>query len=88
MKRIFMVILGVLFLLVGAGIGFMLLQYLVQGTGLQFLPVFNASTILIGWINVTGMLLASGICFCLGCYWCAEAAVTPEKGASGKDVCR
>lgn len=77
MKRISLLLGGVAFLGASAGFAFLLLQYLMGGSGLQFilLPGVNIATVLIGWVHVIGLGLGCLLCFVLGAWCCAEGLV-------------
>jgi hypothetical protein len=77
MKRIVILLAGVASLLASACFAFVLVMHLFDGAGLQrYLPFLSTTGVLIGWVHVMGLALASGLSFALGVYWCADGLVS------------
>jgi hypothetical protein len=70
-----MIVGGSLCLLLSLALLFLAIAYLTGGAGLQFIGVFGLPSIIVGSVHLMGLLLAAGICFCLGVALLAHAVV-------------
>jgi hypothetical protein len=81
MKRIFLIIGGMFWLLFALGFGFFLVQYVGGGAGLQFFgPIFSSETVLLGLAHVTGIVMTSFLCFAIGVGLCVHGIVPKKTG--------
>ena len=76
-KRAMYVVGGVLWLLFSLGFGFILIDYVAGGAGLQFLggPVSSGS-VWLGIAHVTGFVAAIVSCFAIGAWLCARGLIS------------
>ena len=82
MKRAMFLIAGACWFLFALGFGFILLQYIGQGAGLQFFGwMFSSGSVLIGLMHVVGLVIASFSCFAIGAWFFARGFVR-----AGEDV--
>ena len=69
--------------------GFFVLQYVLQGAGLQFFPLaVSSGSVLVGLVHIVGFVSASGLCFAIGVGLCAHGLVPPpptQKEKAEKD---
>ena len=63
MKRTLYLTGGICWLLLALACAALLLQYVLQGAGLQFLPFLSNASITLGWIHVIGFASAMLLCF-------------------------
>jgi hypothetical protein len=76
MKRPLYIVGGIVWLLFAIGFAVLPVQYVVQGSGLQFLGwVFLSTSVVIGMIQVTGIVLAVVISFAIGVALCVRGIV-------------
>jgi hypothetical protein len=67
MKRALFLFAGILWMLFAFGFLFLLYEYLVQGSGLQFwIPEVSSGSVLIGLVHFAGLCTASLLCFAAG----------------------
>jgi len=79
-------VVGVLWLLFSVGFGLALLEYLMEGAGLQLLG-WNlcTGTIVVGVIHVIGLAIAAVVCLCVGIWFCSNAVASiGDKKAAEK----
>ncbi len=77
-----MVIAGLCWFAAALGFGFLLVQYLAQGAGLQVFGFYlgvSSSTVLLGLAHVVGFAAAAFLCFAIGVGFCAHGLVPPPK---------
>ena len=79
-KRIIFVVGGMFWLLFSLGFGFILIQYVADGAGLQLFggPVSSGS-VLVGLAHVTGFAAAVVICFAIGAGFCAHGLISDRE---------
>ncbi len=80
-KSTMMVVAGLCWIGVALGFGFLLVQYLNQGAGLQVLGFYfgvSSTTVLLGLAHVVGLAAAAFLCFALGVVLCAHGLVPPQ----------
>jgi hypothetical protein len=71
---------GLISLAAGVGFAFFLIQYFLDGAGLQYFgPAVSSGSILLGLVHVVGLFLASVLCFVLGIGLCADGLVPYPK---------
>ncbi len=79
-KRVLLVLGGLLWFLFSLGFGYLLVEYIAQGAGLQFFgPPVSSGSVLLGLVPVTGFVAASVICFAIGAGLCAHGIVPRER---------
>lgn len=79
-KRVIFVIGGVFWFLFSLGFGFVLVQYVAGGAGLQFFPGPPSSgSLLLGLVHLTGLVAAIVISFAIGAGLCACGLVSDEE---------
>lgn len=67
MKRALCLIGGFFWLLFAVGFGLLLAQYVAQGDGLQFFGwIFSSESVLLGLVQVVGLVIAAFLCFAVG----------------------
>ena len=82
MKRAMFLIAGACWVLFAFCFGFILLQYIGQGAGLQFFGwMFSSGSVLIGLLHVVGFLIAAFLCVAIGAGLLARGFVR-----AGEDV--
>lgn len=92
MKRTVLIIGGIFWLLFALGFGFFLIEYIVQGSGLQFFGHFISPTsVFMGLAHVVGLCVAIGLCFAIGAGLCAHGlvprpAIAKEKAMRPKPM--
>ena len=63
--------------------GSLLLQYVTQGAGLQFLLFpLSSGSVLFGLVHVVGLMTAVALCFAVGTGLCAHGLVPPVPNES------
>ena len=73
---------GACWLLFALGFGFIFLQYIAQGAGLQFFAwIFSSGSVLFGLVHVVGFVLAAFSCFAIGAVLLARGFVKAEDDA-------
>jgi hypothetical protein len=76
MKRVMLIFGGLCWFLFALGFGFFLVQYLNGGVGLQFFgPIFSSESVLLGLVQVIGIVMAVFLCFAIGVGLCVHAIV-------------
>ena len=82
LKRAVFLIAGACWLLCAVGFGFILLQYIEQGAGLQYFGwMFSSGSVLIGLVQVVGFVIAAFLCFAIGLGLLARGFVTARDDA-------
>jgi hypothetical protein len=76
MKRVLLLLAGMLWFLFSIGFLFLLVQYIAGGAGLQFwIPVVSSGSVLMGLMHVVGLCTAAFLCFAIGSGLCAHGLV-------------
>ena len=75
-KKTILVFAGVTFLLFTLVFGFILVEYVAEGAGLQCVGLeISSGSVLVGLVHVVGFCIAAFLCFLLGIVLCAYGFV-------------
>ena len=78
---------GACWFLFASSSGFVLLQYIGQGAGLQFFGwMCSSGSVLIGLVHVVGLVIAAFLCFAIGAWFFARGFIRVGEGVEKAEL--